>query len=105
MPLLVKLSTTLRGQVPGYDPLTGLDLEFVPGESAQGLIRRLGLDPARIKIIMVNGPLGRPGPAAQGRRPGGPVPAGGRGMMPELRQLLAPHLQEILCPRVRPFIR
>ena len=55
MPLLVKLSTTLRGQVPGYDPLTGLDLEFVPGESAQGLIRRLGLDPARIKIIMVNG--------------------------------------------------
>lgn len=55
MPLLVKLSTTLRGQVPGYDPNVGLDLEFVPNESAQGLIRRLGLDPARIKIIMVNG--------------------------------------------------
>ena len=55
MPRLVKLSTTLRGQVPGYDPLTGLGLEFVPNESAQGLIRRLGLDPARIKIIMING--------------------------------------------------
>ncbi|MBU4276536.1 MAG: MoaD/ThiS family protein [Proteobacteria bacterium] len=55
MPLLVKLSTTLRKQVPGYDPNTGLDLEFVPGESAEGLIQRLGLDPKRIKIIMVNG--------------------------------------------------
>lgn len=55
MPLLVKLSTTLRGQVPGYDPDAGLDLAFVPGESAQGLILRLGLDPTRIKIIMVNG--------------------------------------------------
>ncbi|MFH2128375.1 MAG: MoaD/ThiS family protein [Pseudomonadota bacterium] len=55
MSLLVKLSTTLRGQVPGYDPDTGLDLEFVAGESVEGLILRLGLDPARIKIIMVNG--------------------------------------------------
>lgn len=55
MSLLVKLSTTLRGQVPGYDPSAGLDLEFVPGERVGGLIRRLGLAPGRIKIIMVNG--------------------------------------------------
>ena len=55
MPLLVKLSTTLRKQVPDYDPNAGLEVEFLPGESAEGLIYRLGLDPARIKIIMVNG--------------------------------------------------
>lgn len=55
MPLLVKLSTSLRKQVTGYDPHAGLELEFVSGESAEGLVRRLGLDPERIKIIMVNG--------------------------------------------------
>jgi molybdopterin converting factor small subunit len=55
MPLSVKLSTTLRKQVPGYDPEAGLEVSFAPGENAGGLIRRLGLDPGRIKIIMING--------------------------------------------------
>ncbi|MCB2192191.1 MAG: MoaD/ThiS family protein [Deltaproteobacteria bacterium] len=55
MPLMVKLSTTLRKQVPDYDPNLGLRVEFVPQESAGDLIRRLGLDPERIKIVMLNG--------------------------------------------------
>lgn len=55
MAVLVKLSTTLRAAVPGYDALAGLSLPPVPGETAAGLMRRLGLDPAKVKIIMING--------------------------------------------------
>ncbi len=55
MSILVKLSTTLRQCVPGYDPQAGLEKEFVPGETVAGLVARLGLDPKRIKIIMLNG--------------------------------------------------
>jgi len=53
--ILVKLSTTLRQCVPDYDPLTGMAVEFAPGETVAGLVARLGLDPKRIKIIMLNG--------------------------------------------------
>ncbi|MBU1277357.1 MAG: MoaD/ThiS family protein [Proteobacteria bacterium] len=78
MPLLVKLSTSLRKQVTGYDPHAGLELEFAPGESAEGLIRRLGLDPERIKIIMVNGRSAAPEQElADGDRVGLFPPVGG----------------------------
>jgi molybdopterin converting factor small subunit len=56
--ILVKLSTTLRQCVAGYDPLAGMEMDFVPGETVAGLIARLGLDPGRIKIIMLNGRSG-----------------------------------------------
>ncbi len=55
MHILVKLSTTLRDCVPGYDPESGLRMEVPEGESVAGMVRRLGLPPEEIKIIMVNG--------------------------------------------------
>ena len=55
MPLLIKLSATLREKFPGYDPLAGLDLAPVPGETVAGLLARLSLAPEDVKVIMVNG--------------------------------------------------
>lgn len=55
MPLLVKLSSTLRKSVPGYDPLTGMNIEAAPGMDVAGLITNLGLDAHEVKIIMLNG--------------------------------------------------
>ncbi len=55
MPLLIKLSSTLRSQVPGYDPMTGMAMDYRPGESVAGLLQRLGIDPGQVKVIMVNG--------------------------------------------------
>ena len=55
MPILVKLSASLRRFVPGYDPLQGLPLPFAPGLTVAGVLERLGIAPAEVKIIMVNG--------------------------------------------------
>lgn len=57
MSILVKLSTTLRDLVPGYDPETGLlvtpdwgDAPMTAGE----LARRIGIPQKELKIIMIN---------------------------------------------------
>lgn len=57
MPVQVKLSTTLRKYVPGYDPEQGLSLDIAPGEklTCADIAARLGLPPAEIKFIMLNG--------------------------------------------------
>ena len=57
MSIQIKLSTTLRDCVPGYDPETGLVVELSSGESsltAGELARRIGIPLEEIKIIMIN---------------------------------------------------
>ncbi|WP_418764190.1 MoaD/ThiS family protein [Mailhella sp.] len=58
MSILIKLSTTLRDLVPGYDPETGLLVTPKEEESsltAGELARRIGIPHEEIKIVMVNG--------------------------------------------------
>ena len=51
----VKLSTTLRDSVPGYDPLQGLDLDMADPVTAALVAERIGLRLPDIKIVMLNG--------------------------------------------------
>ena len=58
MSVLVKLSTTLRDHIPGYNPETGLDADLTacaPLPTAETLARHIGLPLEEIKIVMVNG--------------------------------------------------
>lgn len=55
MPVLVKLSASLRRFVPGYDALQGLLLPHRPGLTVAGVLAELGIDQAEVKIIMVGG--------------------------------------------------
>ena len=57
MSVLVKLSTTLRDCVPGYDPVAGLEVDIsVHGElTAESLAGVIGIPLSEIKIVMVNG--------------------------------------------------
>ena len=57
MSVLVKLSTTLRDCVPGYDPGAGLDVDIsAHGElTAESLAGVIGIPLSEIKIVMVNG--------------------------------------------------
>ncbi len=71
MPLEIRLSASLRRQVPGYDPLRGLSLPWQTGSSVANLLTRLGLAPGDVKIIMVNGRAGGlADPLADGDRVG-----------------------------------
>lgn len=71
MAILVKLSAALRQLVPGYDPMTGLLVEAVPGEDIGGLCGRIGVDQAQVKIFMLNGLSTKPhAPVADGDRVG-----------------------------------
>jgi sulfur carrier protein ThiS len=71
MSISVKLSTTLRARVPGYDPLEGLELEHAPGLTAAGIMERLGIPPAEVKVVMINGRSAAPqSPVADGDRVG-----------------------------------
>ena len=57
MSILIKLSTTLRDLVPGYNPETGLHVSLGEGEStltAGELADRIGIPHAEIKIVMIN---------------------------------------------------
>ena len=57
MSILIKLSTTLRDLVPGYDPETGLQVLLGEGESsltAGELADRIGIPHKEIKIVMIN---------------------------------------------------
>ncbi|MDL2207904.1 MoaD/ThiS family protein [Desulfovibrio sp. OttesenSCG-928-M16] len=55
MRLHVKLSTTLRVRVPGYDPAGGLAVDLADGATVRNLALHLGLPLEEIKITMVNG--------------------------------------------------
>ncbi|WP_299392123.1 MoaD/ThiS family protein [uncultured Desulfovibrio sp.] len=55
MRLHIKLSTTLRDYVHGYEPEKGLHLEVPDGMTVGELARHIGLPPEEIKIVMVNG--------------------------------------------------
>lgn len=55
MPVEIKLSTTLRRHVPGYNPEKGILLETANSMSAADIARKLGLPLGEIKFIMLNG--------------------------------------------------
>ena len=55
MKLHVRLSTTLRAFVPGYDPDRGLDTVLDEGGSVRDLALALALPLKEIRLIMVNG--------------------------------------------------
>ncbi len=55
MAISVKLSSALRPYVPGYDPLSGLQVDPAPELSVLGLIASLGIPPEEVKIVMLNG--------------------------------------------------
>ena len=52
MAVHIKLSSTLRPQVEGYDPMTGMDVEVSPDETAASLIARLGLNAQDVKVVI-----------------------------------------------------
>lgn len=57
MSILIKLSTTLRDMVPGYEPETGLSVSLKDGEAsvtAGELASRIGIPLEEIKIVMIN---------------------------------------------------
>lgn len=55
MRILVKLSTSLRDCVPGYDAEQGLGVEMAEGASVAELARHIHVPPEEIKIVMING--------------------------------------------------
>lgn len=55
MSILVTLSTTLRTRVAGYNPVTGLAVEWEGPVSTGELAEKIGLPLREIKIIMLNG--------------------------------------------------
>jgi sulfur-carrier protein len=55
MALQIFLNASLRQYIPGYDPYRGLSLDIAPGATAGQVIARLGLPPAEVTLIMVNG--------------------------------------------------
>ena len=60
MALHIKLSTSLREYVEGYNPLHGLYLEKDTLATPIDVASKLGIPLAEIKIIMVNGQHGLP---------------------------------------------
>lgn len=71
MPVLIKLSASLRRFRPGYDAMNGLHLPHRPGLTVTGVLGELGITPAEVKIIMVNGVAAEPERAlAEGDRVG-----------------------------------
>jgi sulfur carrier protein ThiS len=55
MEVLVKLSASLRREVPGYDPQEGLEIDLPGGATIQDALDRIDLPAEKIKIVMVNG--------------------------------------------------
>ncbi len=71
MAILVKLSSSLRRKVPGYDPAAGLLLDAAEGLDVAGLLARIGIQPGDVKIIMLNGRAGSlESPLSEGDRVG-----------------------------------
>jgi len=55
MAVTVKLSSSLRTFVEGYDPFNGLTIDLRPNETVSQLLKRLGVPEEKVKIIMVDG--------------------------------------------------
>lgn len=55
MEIEVRLSSTLRDYVAGYDPEAGMAVSIAENTSALDLANRLGLPPKKIKFVMLNG--------------------------------------------------
>ena len=55
MALEIHLAATLRSVVPDYDARAGLSMEVEPGTSIKEIMRILGIDERRVKMVMVNG--------------------------------------------------
>jgi molybdopterin converting factor small subunit len=55
MSVNVMLSTTLRSCVPGYQPASGVTLEWTSPLSVRELAEKLNLPLDEIKIVMLNG--------------------------------------------------
>ncbi|MFH1138163.1 MAG: MoaD/ThiS family protein [Pseudomonadota bacterium] len=55
MSVTIKLSSSLRGFVNNYNPLTGLEINVPPGLTAAALLTQIGVPPEKIKIVMING--------------------------------------------------
>lgn len=55
MHIHIKLSTTLRDSVPGYEPVAGLHVDAEEGITLAALAVQIGLPLTEIKIVMVNG--------------------------------------------------
>lgn len=55
MSVHIKLSTTLRDHVPGYNPLEGITLDLDAPATAAELAEKLHLPIQDIKIVMLNG--------------------------------------------------
>lgn len=55
MSVHIKLSTTLRQNVPGYDPVAGIALPLEAPATASEVALRLGLPLQDIKLVMING--------------------------------------------------
>jgi molybdopterin synthase sulfur carrier subunit len=53
--LMIFLSSSLRGFIPGYNPSSGLELKDVKGISIADLCQKLEIPTDKIKIVMVNG--------------------------------------------------
>lgn len=55
MPLQVFLNASLRRFFPDYDPYRGISLEISPDTPVSQVILALGLPPAEVTLILVNG--------------------------------------------------
>jgi sulfur-carrier protein len=55
MALKIFLNATLRQYVPGYNPYEGITLTVPPAATVAQVIHRLGLPPAEVTLIMVDG--------------------------------------------------
>ena len=55
MTIHVKLSASLRRHIASYDPYQGIEMEARPGLTVSEVMADLGIPPAGVKIIMLNG--------------------------------------------------
>ena len=55
MPILVKLSTTLRDYIPNYQSKLGIEVPFTGALTAQALAESLALPLDEIHVVMING--------------------------------------------------
>jgi sulfur-carrier protein len=55
MPLNIRLSSTLRKYVPGYDPTKGVDFSMDKGTTVAAVCMRMNIPAEKVKIIMING--------------------------------------------------
>jgi molybdopterin converting factor small subunit len=54
MAVLVKLSSTLRQFVSGYDPAAGLSIE-ADGLTVRQALAKIGVPEEKVRVVMING--------------------------------------------------